>query len=50
MLIRIGIMVLFMAMMTADSESLVVPVVLLLIGAGLIHLGNRKEADNEDSI
>ena len=50
MLIRIGIMFLFMAMMTADSDSLIVPAALALIGAGLIHVGKRREADHEDAV
>ena len=50
MLIRIGIMFLFLAMMTADSESLIVPGVLAAIGAVLVYIGNRKEADHEDTV
>lgn len=46
MLIRIGIAILFVASMTADSDNLTIPAALVAIGAGLIYIGKRREANN----
>ena len=46
MLIGIGMMFLFIGSMTADSDNLIVTAVLLAIGATLIYVGKRREADN----
>ena len=50
MLIRIGITILFIASMMGDSDNLIVPAALFAIGAGLIYVGKRREADNEDIV
>jgi hypothetical protein len=42
---RIGFLVICMAMMTADSNSLIVPAILAAVGAALILAGKR--GDNE---
>ena len=38
----IGFMVICLATMTADSDSLIVPALLLAIGAVLIFISNKK--------
>lgn len=43
----IGFMVICLAMMTADSESPVVPTLLMAIGAILVLIDTRKGENNE---
>ena len=47
MLYRLGFMLIMFGMMTADSESLVLPFALVAIGSVLILRAKIKEADNE---
>lgn len=42
---RIGFLVICMAMMTADSNSLIIPAILAAVGAALILIGRRGEKD-----
>ena len=41
-----GIMIILISMMFADSDNLIVPAALVAIGAGMIYVGKRREADN----
>ena len=50
MLYRIGFILLMLGMATADSDNLVIPTVLVGIGMVLILIGQRKEADHEDTL
>lgn len=43
MLYRLGFVLLLLGMMTADSDSLVVPFVLVVIGSSLVYVAKRKE-------
>lgn len=47
MLYRLGFMLIMFGMMTADSDSLVIPFALVAIGSALILRAKIKEADNE---
>lgn len=49
MLYRIGVALLFVALLMADSENLTVPAVTLIVGIALMCIGNRKEVDHEGS-
>ena len=49
MLYRIGVALLFVALLMADSENLTVPAVTLVIGIALMCIGSRKEVDHEGS-
>ena len=46
MLIRLGIMILFIGSTMADSDNLIIPAAFILAGAVLIYVGKQKEADN----
>ena len=46
MLIRLGIMILFIGSTMADSDNLIIPAVFILAGSVLIYVGKRREADN----
>ena len=46
MLIRLGIMILFIGSMMGDSDNLIIPAAFILAGAVLIYVGKRREADN----
>lgn len=47
MLYRLGFMLIMFGMVTADSDSLVIPFALVAIGSVLILRAKIKEADNE---
>ena len=47
MLYRLGFMLIMFGMMTADSDSLVIPFALVAIGSALVLRAKIKEADNE---
>lgn len=47
MLYRLGFVLLLLGMMTADSDSLVVPFVAVLVGSSLIYVAKRKESGHE---
>lgn len=47
MLCRLGFVMLLFGMMTADSDSLVVPFVAILIGSALVYMAKRRETDDE---
>ena len=47
MLYRLGFLVLLLGMMTADSDSLVIPFVLVVIGSSLVCVAKRKEQRHE---
>ena len=47
MLYRLGFVLIMFGMMTADSDSLVIPFALVAIGSALILRAKIKEADNE---
>ena len=49
MLIRIGITLVCLGLMMADSKSLVSPVIVIAIGALLIAIGRRPE-DGEEAV
>ena len=46
MLCRLGIILLMLGVSMAESESLLVPVVMVMTGAMLLYVGSRKEKDN----
>lgn len=47
MLYGLGFMLLILGITTADSDSLVVPFVLVMAGAVLVYIAKRKEANDE---
>ncbi len=47
MLYRLGFVMLLLGMMTADSDSLVVPFVAVLVSAVLILVAKVKEGEDE---
>ena len=47
MLYRLGFVLLLLGMMTADSDSLVVPFVAVLVSSSLIYVAKRKESGHE---
>lgn len=47
MLYRLGFVILLLGMMTADSDSIVVPFVAVLVSAVLIFVAKVKEANHE---
>lgn len=45
MLIKVGIMLLFIGSMMGDSENLIVPIAFILTGAALVLIGRRTDHD-----
>ena len=46
MLCRLGIIIILLGLMAADSPSLIAPFSLIALGAGLYLIGNRLEAND----
>lgn len=47
MLQRLGAVLLVLGLLTGDSDNLLVPAVLLIVGFVAMCIGDRKETDNE---
>lgn len=49
MLIKVGIMLLFIGTMMGDSENLIVPIIFILTGAALVLIGRRQGNDEHEN-
>ena len=47
MLQRLGVIVLVLGLLMGDSENLMVPAVMLVVGITLMCIGGRKAVDHE---
>jgi len=47
MFLRVGFVLIMLAVTMGDSERLIVPIVLFAVGGVLLEIGRRKEARDE---
>lgn len=49
MLIKVGIMLLFIGTMMGDSENLLIPIAFILVGSALVLIGRRQGHDEHEN-